>query len=51
MINAVASLGEAEVRSIVEEQGKIEVTCDFCAQTYILEEKEVLDTIHAAVRQ
>ncbi len=28
MLKAVASLGEKEVRSIVEEQGKVEVTCE-----------------------
>lgn len=28
MIDAVASLGEEEVRSIAQEQGKIEVTCE-----------------------
>jgi len=27
MLNAVASLGEAEVKDIVKEQGQVEVTC------------------------
>jgi molecular chaperone Hsp33 len=34
MRSAVAALGEAEVRSIIEEQGQIEVTCEFCKDTY-----------------
>lgn len=28
------SLGEAEVRDILEEQGKVEVSCDFCGKPY-----------------
>lgn len=42
MKQAVALLGADEVRSIMEEQGKIEVTCDFCRQTYQFAEDEVL---------
>ena len=27
-------LGEAEVRSVLAEQGRVEVGCDFCGQQY-----------------
>lgn len=42
MRSAVALLGESEVRAIVAEQGKIEVMCEFCRETYAFEEEEVL---------
>ena len=42
MKQAVALLGEEEVRSIVAQEGRIEVSCDFCRQTYSFEEEEVL---------
>ncbi|KAI7839699.1 hypothetical protein COHA_006506 [Chlorella ohadii] len=42
MKQAVALLGADEVRSIMQEQGKIEVTCDFCRQTYQFKEDEVM---------
>lgn len=45
MIRAVASLGEAEVRDIQKEHGKIEVTCDFCNETFVLPEAQVLEAI------
>lgn len=31
-----------QVRDIMEKEGKIEVTCEFCADTYCFEEEEVL---------
>uniref|UniRef100_A0A7S0S3N7 Uncharacterized protein n=1 Tax=Chlamydomonas leiostraca TaxID=1034604 RepID=A0A7S0S3N7_9CHLO len=46
MIRAVASLGANEVRSIVEEQGKIEVTCDFCNETMVLPEQQVMAAVN-----
>jgi molecular chaperone Hsp33 len=48
MASAVATLGEEEVKSILEEQGKIEVTCEFCRDTYNFEEKEIMDMVRAA---
>ncbi|MBK8971753.1 MAG: Hsp33 family molecular chaperone HslO [Hahellaceae bacterium] len=33
-LQAIASMGEAEATSIVEEQGQLEITCQFCHQTY-----------------
>ena len=41
MARAVASLGQNEVRKIVEEQGKVEVTCEFCKETIELREHEL----------
>jgi molecular chaperone Hsp33 len=34
LANALRSLGQEEVRSIIEEQGHIEATCQFCNQRY-----------------
>ncbi|KAL4448453.1 hypothetical protein ABPG75_005672 [Micractinium tetrahymenae] len=47
MKSAVALLGEDEVRSIMREQGKIEVRCEFCAEAYSFDESEVLAVIAA----
>lgn len=47
MKSAVALLGETEVKSIMEEQGKIEVTCEFCRETYDFPEDEVLAVLAA----
>lgn len=45
MASAVAALGEEEVRDIINEQGKIEVTCEFCRETYDFGEDEILDMV------
>ena len=45
MASAVATLGEEEVRSILEEQGKIEVTCEFCRDTYDFQEEEIMEMV------
>jgi molecular chaperone Hsp33 len=42
MASAVAALGEAEVQDIIEEQGQIEVTCEFCKQTYQFSEEDIM---------
>ena len=42
MKKAVAALGADEVKDIVREQGMIEVTCEFCKQTYQFGEAEVM---------
>lgn len=39
--NTVKGLGEAEARSIVAEQGKIEVNCQFCNSQYVLDDIDV----------
>jgi len=47
---ALATLGEAEIRGILEEQGSVTMDCEFCNQQYILEAPELLpegtDSIH-----
>lgn len=45
MKRAVASLGPAEVKAIIEEQGKIEVTCEFCNEAYRFTEEEVMEFV------
>ncbi|PSC75263.1 heat shock 33 [Micractinium conductrix] len=47
MRSAVALLGEKEVREIIDQQGKIEVTCEFCRETYEFPEEEVMVVIAA----
>jgi len=37
MLRSVALLGREEVDSILEEQGKIELTCEFCCETFQFE--------------
>jgi len=34
VLNALAALGQADLLSLMEEQGKASVTCDFCATVY-----------------
>lgn len=51
MKSAVALLGEEEVRGILEEQGQVEVTCEFCKDTYRFQEAEVLAALAGAQRQ
>lgn len=43
MKQAVAALGEEEVARLVREEGKIEVTCQFCNDTYHFNESEIAD--------
>ncbi|CAK0779921.1 hypothetical protein CVIRNUC_004889 [Coccomyxa viridis] len=45
MKRAVALLGEKEVQSIMEREGKIEVSCEFCRETYSFGEQEVLESL------
>ena len=37
-----------QVRSILEEQGMVEVTCEFCRDTYQFQQEEVLEALAAA---
>jgi len=48
MISSVVLLGRREVESILEEQGKVEVHCEFCRETFDFEEMEVMAALHAA---
>lgn len=45
MLRAVASLGAAEVRSIVEEQGHVEVTCELCNEQFQFSEADVMQYV------
>eukprot|EP00199_Chlamydomonas_sp_CCMP681_P006711 CAMPEP_0119109012 /NCGR_PEP_ID=MMETSP1180-20130426/16775_1 /TAXON_ID=3052 ORGANISM="Chlamydomonas cf sp, Strain CCMP681" /NCGR_SAMPLE_ID=MMETSP1180 /ASSEMBLY_ACC=CAM_ASM_000741 /LENGTH=282 /DNA_ID=CAMNT_0007094705 /DNA_START=175 /DNA_END=1023 /DNA_ORIENTATION=+ len=45
MVRAVVALGEKEVKSIVEEQGHVEVTCDFCSETYQFTEEQMMQAL------
>lgn len=45
------ALGEDELRSIVEEQGHVEVTCEFCGRRYRFEPAEVNSLFAAAKAQ
>jgi molecular chaperone Hsp33 len=48
MVRAVALLGEDEVRDIIASQGGIEVRCEFCRDTVVFGEGEVLAAVEAA---
>ncbi|KAL3142087.1 hypothetical protein ABBQ32_004710 [Trebouxia sp. C0010 RCD-2024] len=45
MKRALALLGEEEVKNIMRDEGKIEVTCEFCQETYQFEQDEVLAAV------
>lgn len=38
--NMLTMLGQAEVESIIEEQGSIQIHCDFCNKHYVFDEQE-----------
>lgn len=40
--NMLQMLGLAEVRSILEEQGSVQIQCDFCNKHYVIDEQEAL---------
>lgn len=40
--NMLQMLGMAEVRSIIEEQGSVQIQCDFCNKHYVVDEQEAL---------
>ena len=42
MMRALASMGKEEIQSIIEEQGKVEVTCEFCKDAVTFTEAELL---------
>ncbi len=48
MRRAIATLGEGEARAILEEQGRVEMTCEFCRVTHALDEAEVMAAVAAA---
>ncbi|HSH86178.1 MAG TPA: Hsp33 family molecular chaperone HslO [Methylophilus sp.] len=40
--NMLQLLGLAEVRSVLDEQGSIQIQCDFCNKQYVVDEQEAL---------
>ncbi len=45
--NMLKMLGEPEVNSIIEEQGSIQINCDFCNKLYVFDEHEASGLFHA----
>jgi molecular chaperone Hsp33 len=48
--NTIKSLGKAEADSIIAEQGKIEVNCEFCNSKYLLDSVDVAQLFAGAGR-
>lgn len=46
--NMLLSLGEAELEGVLKEQGKVEVTCEFCGRVYTYHDLEVRSLFAAA---
>ncbi|MDX1914590.1 MAG: Hsp33 family molecular chaperone HslO [Methylophilus sp.] len=44
--NMLKMLGEPEVNSIIEEQGSIQINCDFCNKLYVFDENEASGLFH-----
>lgn len=44
----IVSLGEEEIRSIIEKEGQAEVVCHFCNQKYIFNRKELGELLYRA---
>lgn len=40
-LSALATIGEAEIRSILEEQGSVTMDCEFCNQRYVFREDDL----------
>jgi len=47
MKRSLAALGRKEIESIVEEEGRIEVTCEFCKTTLVLDHDQMLKEMSA----
>jgi molecular chaperone Hsp33 len=41
MLKAIASLGREEAMKIVQEDGKIEISCEFCKEDLVFNEAEI----------
>lgn len=50
MERAIFSLGEQEIRSMIEEQGQAEITCQFCGTSYLFNRTE-LETLYEKARK
>lgn len=51
MKKAVSTLGMAEVKKIIEEEGKIEVNCEFCQETVVFSEADISDVFALAAER
>jgi molecular chaperone Hsp33 len=40
-MRALASMGKKEVDSIIEEQGQVEMTCEFCKESIVFKEDDL----------
>lgn len=47
MKRAVAALGEKEIADIIAQEGKLEVTCEFCKSTFVLDHEQILRGMQA----
>lgn len=47
--NMLVMLGQAEVESIIDEQGSIQIHCDFCNKHYVFDESEALQLFDEVV--
>lgn len=47
--NMLVMLGQTEVESIIEEQGSIQIHCDFCNKHYVFDETETLQLFDEVV--
>jgi molecular chaperone Hsp33 len=47
--NMLEMLGENEIQSIIEEQGSIQIHCDFCNKLYLFDESEAIALFHPTV--
>lgn len=45
VLRVIASLGEAEIRSMIEEDGQAEVRCHFCNQVYLISRDQLLQLV------
>ncbi|MGV3583358.1 MAG: Hsp33 family molecular chaperone HslO [Methylophilus sp.] len=47
--NMLEMLGEREIESIIEEQGSIQINCDFCNKLYVFDENEAVALFHPTI--
>lgn len=50
MQRAIVSLGKAEIRDIIEEQGEAEIVCQFCNKAYVYDKAALEDMLNRAKR-
>ncbi len=47
--NAIISLGQDEIKAMIEEDGGAETTCNFCNETYSFNKNELTNLLEKAV--